>query len=210
MAKPMSAVSANILKKLDTGTLAMNDLFDFLMSGAITDRHYRLGKEEYKAFKRRSWQRRVAMNAEHQATEDKQKFYNLMYRLSEQGLVKKEKRGIKTMLSITQKGKEKFRDFKKYFTAGKYEQHPVMPSTHHPKTKSASSIIISFDIPEKEKYKRAWLRSALRNLDYTILHESVWIGSNTLPKELLDECRHLNMTKYIHIFSVLKKGTISE
>lgn len=208
MARPMGELSANILKKLDIGTLAMNDLFDFMMSRTLEGSGYGLSKEGYKAFKRRSWQRRVAMNAEHQAQEEKQVFYNLMYRLREQGLVENEKHGTKTMLSITQKGKEKIRDLKKYFADNANKRQPVMPPTHYPKTKSSASIIISFDVPEKEKYKRAWLRSVLRNLEYKILHESVWIGTNALPKELLNECRRLNMTKYIHIFSVLKKGTI--
>ena len=80
----------------------------------------------------------------------------------------------------------------------------------YPKLPSPSSIIISFDIPEKEKHKRAWLRSVLRNLDYKILHASVWIGNNALPKELLNDCKRMDMTNYIHIFSVFRKGTIAE
>jgi DNA-binding PadR family transcriptional regulator len=210
MAKLIGELSAGVLKKLDAGELAMNDLFDFIASGGIRYRSRGLSGEDFKAFKRRSWQRRVAMNANQLAAKEKQSFYNLMYRLHEQGLVEKEKRGTKTVLSITQKGKEKYCALKKYLSKKDPTERPAMIPSDYPKIKSSSSVIISFDIPEKENYKRAWLRSVLRNLNYTILHESVWMGKNTLPRELLDDCRRMKLTKYIHIFSVLKKGTIPE
>jgi DNA-binding PadR family transcriptional regulator len=210
MGRPMGELSSIILKRLDDGELAMNDLFDFLMSRTLEGSGYGLSKEGYKAFKKRSWRRRVAMNAENQEVEEKQRFYNMMHNLHKQGLVTKEKQGVKTVVSITKKGGEKWRALKKFFARRNPADRPTVKPNSYPKIKSPSSIIVSFDIPEKEAYKRVWIRSVLRNLDYKILHESVWIGNNALPKELLDECRRMNMTKYIHIFSVLRKGTIKD
>ena len=210
MGRPMSELSVALLKKLDSGELAINDLFDFFMSRALEGSAYRLSKEGYKAFKKRSWQRRVAMNVENQAKEEKQRFYNLICRLHEQGLVAKEKQGIKTTISVTKKGVEKYRTLKKLFEKRDMADRPTTKPNSYPKIKSPSSIIVSFDIPEKESHKRAWLRSVLRNLEYEMLHESVWIGSNILPKEFLDEAHRINMTRYVHIFSVLRKGTIGE
>lgn len=210
MARPISELSGYILKKLDYGALAMSDLLDFTMSRTLEGSGYGLSKEGYKAFKKRSWQRRVAMNADHQAVEEKQRFYSLMYNLHKQGLITKEKKGVKTVVSVTEKGIEKYRALKKYLARKSPEKHAPLPPRIYPKIQSSSSIIVSFDIPEKEAYKRAWLRSALQNLDYKILHESVWIGTNALPKDLLDDCRKMNMTKYVHIFSVIKKGTIRD
>ena len=210
MARFIGAVSADILKKLDVGMLGMADLFDFLFLSGRINNAYHLGKEDYKAFKRRSLQRRAAMHAEHDAADEKQRFYNLMYRLESQGLITKEKRGVKTILAITQKGIEKYRAFKKQPAKEKADIIPRALRHVYPQIKSPTSIIISFDIPEKEKHKRAWLRGALRNLDFKILHASVWLGENALPKELLDDCRHMKIMRYIHIFAVSKKGTISE
>ena len=210
MAKIMGELSTTILKKLDGGELAMNDLFDFLVSRTLEGSGYGLSKEGYKALKKRSWQRRVAMNAKNQAAEDKQRFYALMYNLHKQGLFTTEKRGIKTVVSVTEKGIGKYRALKKYLARKNSEKHATLPPRTYTKIQSPSSIIVSFDIPEKEAYKRVWFRSALQNLDYKILHESVWIGTNALPKDLLDDCRKMNMTKYIHIFSVIKKGTIRD
>ncbi len=210
MARPISELSGYILKKLDHGTLAMSDLFDFTISRTLEGSGYGLSNEGYTAFKKRSWQRRVAMNAEHQAAEEKQRFYSLMYNLHKQGLITKEKRGVKTVVSVTEKGIGKYRALKKYLARKNSEKHATLPPRTYTKIQSPSSIIVSFDIPEKEAYKRVWFRSALQNLDYKILHESVWIGTNALPKDLLDDCRKMNMTKYIHIFSVIKKGTIRD
>ena len=210
MGRPMGALGTAILKKLDGGELAMNDLFDFLISRALEGSVYRLSKEKYKAFKKRSWQRRVTMNAKNQAKKEKQRFHNLIHRLYEQGLVAKEKQGVKTTISVTKKGIEKYRALKKFLAKMNPADQPAAEPNSYSKIKSMSSIIISFDIPEKEAHKRRWLRSVLRNLEYEMLHESVWIGNNIIPKDLLNEVQRMNMTKYLHIFSVLKKGTIEK
>lgn len=210
MARILDEISIRALKALDRGYLDMNDLFDFLMSGAGFNYRYRLGKEEYKAFKKRSWQRRVALNAENQAKENKKRFASLVYRLHSQGLISKNQKGMRATLSITQKGTEKFRALKKYLERDERLKPAAGTPTHYEKIKSPSSIIISFDIPEKEKGKRDWLRSVLRNMDYKILHESVWVGTNAIPKDLLDDLQLMAITKYVHIFSVIKKGTIDD
>ena len=210
MARILDELGILTLKVLDRGFLDMNDLFDFLMSGAAFNYRYRLGKEEYKAFKKRSWRRRVDLNTENQIAADKKRFTSLIYRLSSQGLIIKGQKGKRATLSITQKGTEKFHTLKKYLDRDAKLRPIAGTPTHYEKIKSPSSIIVSFDIPEKESAKRIWLRSALRNLDYKILHESVWIGGNLLPEDFLEECRKMNLGKYVHIFSVLKKGTIAD
>ena len=206
----MSKLGGSILKKLDSGELAMNDLFDFLISRTLEGSGYGLSKEGYKAFKKRSWRRRVAMNADNQVIKERKRFYALMYNLQKQGFVTKEKQGVKTIISITKKGTEEWHILKKFFARRNTADRPIVKPNSYPKIKSPSSIIISFDIPEKEAYKRVWLRNVLRSLDYAILHESVWIGNNVIPIECMDEIRRMEMTKYVHIFSVLKKGTIEK
>ena len=210
MGRILDELSIQALKALDRGYLDMNDLFDFLMSRTLEGSGHRLSKEGYKAFKRRSWQRRVTLNTENQAIADKKRFTDLIYRLHSHGLITKNQKGMRAMLSITQKGTEKIHVLKKRFERDtKLRPAPGTP-TRYKKIKSANPIIVSFDIPEKESPKRVWLRSALHNLDYKILHESVWIGNNLLPEDFLEECRKMNLGKYVHIFSVLKKGTIPD
>ncbi len=210
MGRVLDELSIRALKALDRGYLDMNDLFDFLMSRALEGSGHRISKEGYRAFKRRSWERRVILNAKNQTIADKKRFSDLIYRLHSHGLITKNQKGMRATLSITQKGAEKFRVLRKRLERDtKIRPTPGTP-TKYKKIKSPSSIIISFDIPEKESPKRAWLRSTLYNLDYKILHESVWIGNNILPEDFLEECRKMNLEKYVHIFSVLKKGTIAD
>lgn len=68
--------------------------------------------------------------------------------------------------------------------------------------------IISYDIPEKKRALRYWLRSELLTYDYKQIHKSVWIGFAPLPEEFFKTLDFLSLKNYIHIFSVDKKGTL--
>ena len=67
-----------------------------------------------------------------------------------------------------------------------------------------------FDIPEKEKWKRVWLREVLGLCGFKMLQRSVWAGKNKIPEEFLADLRNFNMLEYVHIFEVSKKGTLKE
>ena len=68
--------------------------------------------------------------------------------------------------------------------------------------------IVIFDIPEKERHKRAWLRAVLISLDFSILQQSVWIGKNKIPEDFLLDLREYKMLSYVQIFEISKKGSI--
>ena len=74
---------------------------------------------------------------------------------------------------------------------------------------TARDTIIIFDIPEKDRKKRAYLRFELIALGFGLLQKSVWIGPGPLPKEFIEYMRKLRLFSYVHIFSIKKKGTIS-
>lgn len=74
--------------------------------------------------------------------------------------------------------------------------------------KSNSLIIIGFDIPEKQRRKRNWVRRVLIELGFKMLQKSVWIGKIKAPKEFLDDVKNLKMMDYLEIFSVGQSGTI--
>ena len=46
-------------------------------------------------------------------------------------------------------------------------------------------VIVAFDIPERERKKRAWIREVLAGLGLEILQKSVWVGTKRIPQELL-------------------------
>lgn len=48
-------------------------------------------------------------------------------------------------------------------------------------------MIIAFDVPEHERYKRDWLREELIVLGFEPIQKSVWYGPFPLPKKFIGE-----------------------
>jgi len=128
-----------------------------------------------------------------------QQFYSLLNKLKNQGFIKKEGKNKKTIWSITQKGLEKLKIIKE-----------KKLNIDYPKEKGDKLIIITFDIPEKEKHKRYWLRSVLVALDFKLLQKSVWIGKTKIPSDFLNDLKDQKMLNYVHIFKISKSGTINK
>jgi CRISPR-associated endonuclease Cas2 len=62
--------------------------------------------------------------------------------------------------------------------------------------------IVSFDIPEKIKSERRWVRSKLFEAGYKILQKSVFIGKQPLSRELYKEVLSRGLKDYIRIITV--------
>jgi DNA-binding transcriptional regulator PaaX len=73
----------------------------------------------------------------------------------------------------------------------------------------ADITLVIFDIPERERVKRDWIRFQLEKFYFKALQKSVWWGITGLPKEFIKDLKKYEILDYIHIFSVKKKGTIS-
>ena len=71
-------------------------------------------------------------------------------------------------------------------------------------------MIVVFDVPEKERRKRDWLRSVLKRLELKMVQKSVWIGKVKIPKELLDDLFNLKLLDYVEIFEVSKSGSLRQ
>ena len=62
---------------------------------------------------------------------------------------------------------------------------------NYEKFPSKEVVIFSFDIPEKERVKRAWVRGVLKNLGFTMIQQSVWLGKGPLPKQFTERLQLL-------------------
>lgn len=62
--------------------------------------------------------------------------------------------------------------------------------------------IIMFDIPEKRRKDRNWLRSRLANLEYKLLQKSVFIGKQPLAEDLFEELINRNLYQNIKLITV--------
>lgn len=124
----------------------------------------------------------------------RQNFYSMIYKLQREGFIKKTKN---RKLLITVLGKEKYK---------KILSH--LPRKHYQAQIDNSLKVIIFDIPEREKYKREWLRDQLRDIGFKMLQKSVWIGRRKFPSEFMEDIRDLKLLPYVEIFSVAKTGSV--
>lgn len=123
----------------------------------------------------------------------------LLCRLRKEGLVASAGSKRNTEWTITAKGKKRLQETSsRTFTITDYELPP----------KDNVIRLVSFDIPEKQRKKRDWLRATLVACDYDILHKSVFIGKRPLPEEVIEEINTLSLTPYVHMVGLDRKGTL--
>ncbi len=72
------------------------------------------------------------------------------------------------------------------------------------KLKGNQKIIVLFDIPEKQKHMRHWLRSQLKIWDFTMMQQSVWLGKGELPIEFKNHVKTLGIKDCIKVFKIQK------
>lgn len=139
------------------------------------------------------------------AYKERQKFYNTIQKLKSEGFIKRTHRKNRiSSWAITAKGhtKLKFLRYNQSLSLG--------PSQKRIKPKHEKTLkIIAFDIPEKERHKRDWLREVLTRLNYTMLQRSVWLGKIRLPEAFFHVLRDKKIIQYVHILKVYKSGTIN-
>ena len=133
---------------------------------------------------------------------EEQKFYAFFNALKRQGFIEaSEKRGRQSLWKITQGGLGKLSGIreKKKFSAGAISYEPHKDSTVR---------VVIFDVPERERHKRAWLRAALLAMEFSFCQQSVWIGKRKIPKKFLEDLRDREMVSYVQIFEVTKEGSL--
>lgn len=130
-------------------------------------------------------------------------YATILSRMKKQGLIKRSVKDDGGEWKITEKGSKRLERIQ-------IQRHnPYSAATAHFTPSSKKEIvIIAFDIPEREKIKRRWLREALKSLSFELLQKSVWIGTNGLPEEFMKALRERHLLSYVHIVGVRKTGTL--
>jgi len=126
----------------------------------------------------------------------RQKLSSLIYKLKKEGLVQAGGRGWQ----ITQLGLNKIKALK-----NKLSKRPV-----YQKEKDGLLKIISFDIPEKIRNHRLWLRVALKNLDFKMLQKSVWLGKAQLPQQFVKDLQKRGLVNHVKILGISQTGNLRE
>jgi DNA-binding transcriptional regulator PaaX len=117
-------------------------------------------------------------------------------RMKRNGLLKKNARCEWT---ITPEGDELLKgrnsDIKRFFPASR------------PQIRASKNLIVIFDIPEKIRRYRDWLRVELVGFGFEQIQKSVWFGP-PLPKEFVEYLEEARILKYLRFFKASEKDLI--
>ena len=61
-------------------------------------------------------------------------------------------------------------------------------------------MIVAFDVPERKRSQRDWLRAELKILGFIQLQKSVWFGPAPLPKTFILAVRDIHLLQYIKFY----------
>ena len=119
----------------------------------------------------------------------KKRFTELLYLLRQDGLAEEVGKGANKIVNITRKGIEWLNKFNT-------RPHMTTPTYASDAIKSEQVIIISYDIPERLRIYRNWLRIALRGMKFMPVQQSVWVGKIKLPSDFIADITRYELEKY--------------
>jgi len=182
-----------ILEALKDSALNMSDCFEAMLSAGYGASY---GKIQFEMGKRERIQ-----NAREAENITRQKFYSLLYKLKKDGFISEQPKVGKKMLSLTIKGMRKLAKIE--MASRKY-----YPMLNYEIEKKPEVTIVAFDVPERDRGKRQWLRAALRSLEFDMIQKSIWFGKAKLPENFIEDLASMDLLDYIEIFEVSKGGTL--
>lgn len=62
-------------------------------------------------------------------------------------------------------------------------------------------LVVAFDIPERFRAKRDWIRIELSYLGFVKLQQSVWLGPSPLPEDFVRSLQELDVLAFMRFFS---------
>ncbi|MEK7459507.1 MAG: hypothetical protein AAB636_00380 [Patescibacteria group bacterium] len=133
-------------------------------------------------------------------------------------LLKERKKRLRVFISKMKHDgliEEKFEDGTKFLISSKgiiklSQLKNRLPYRHYKKQAQSNFVVVSFDIPERLRRKRNWLREVIRNLSFIMVHQSVWVGKTKIPETLILDLENLHILEYVEIFEISKNGTLKK
>lgn len=134
------------------------------------------------------------------------RFRKMTYQLRRDGLIVGKSVGARKGFAITKRGLEKLSALSVYMRLN----HTTPSVVVYRSEPAAGVTIITFDVPEKERWKRDWLRAVLRRLGFKPVQQSVWVGKVKVPIEFLKDLKALHLVRCVEIFQITKSGTLEQ
>ncbi len=137
---------------------------------------------------------------------ERRRYYELLHKMKRDGLIFSGKVDGRKVFKLTKHGIKKLHFIRKKLS----DNSTVSPLPHYYKIDGKDFMIISFDIPEKERQKRKWMRSALREMGFHMVQQSFWAGKVNIPKGFIDDLRRSELLAYIEIFRATRIGSLAD
>ena len=170
------------------------DLFEVFLRAGYGASAGKLRYEFSKAQKERRQRQELAQY--------RKRYARFLYRLRQDGLIKGKEQKSGMLVALTPKGRKKLIALKERY-AGRLPEVSA-----YDKNESDKFIIVVFDIPERERKKRDWLRSVLKNIGLKLVQKSVWMGKVKVSKDFIDDLSELKLIDYVEIFEISKTGSL--
>ena len=186
-------VTIKVLEAVGNVALGVADVFAVFLTtryGASRSELFRNLSRREQERARKEYERRMYVQ-----------YHSLLYKLKRDGLIQEKAYKDAKRPMLTTRGKEKLLLLKERLRA-------ALPEYSYEKEDADAITIVSFDIPEKEKRKRHWLRGALRSMGFRMIQKSFWVGKVKVPKRFLEDLRELELLDCVEIFSVSKTGSL--
>ena len=135
---------------------------------------------------------------------EKERLYNLVINLKKDGLVYRKEKSGRKFWQLTSEGEAELKRLKKFYGENALPEHKYESQV------SEEVTIIAFDVPEKERRKREWLRRKLIEMKFKKLQGSVWVGKRRLPERFIEDLSLCKLTPCVEIFTVGKTGTLKK
>jgi len=129
---------------------------------------------------------------------DKRQRQKTISRLIREGFIKR----TKDKINLTEKGEEKRLQLRNLFLKRSIFDSKIQEA------RKKETIIVSFDIPEKHRIIRDWIREVLKFLDYQMIHQSVWYGKTQLPEDFFQFLHNVDADQYVKVFTVGHRGNL--
>ena len=120
-------------------------------------------------------------------------FHSMLFKLKKEGFIKSEGENLK----LTRLGKARLIRLDKTLHVKKYL-----------KEKDDTLKIIMFDVPEKYKSKREWLRKQILDMGFISIQKSVFIGKFKLPREFIADLEKAKLFNHTEILAVSRTGSL--
>ena len=114
---------------------------------------------------------------------ERHRLQSMLSSMRKSGLIRKDDATGGAGWSITGKGRAK----RKLLRQALESPGRGLPPSTYAHEKAENPIIVAFDIPEKRKHQREWLRSVLKNMQFTMVQESMWMGLVSLPASFMED-----------------------